>query len=205
MSFAASRAVLRHSPFAARRAGLRNASTIPDATGSIKPKTSQATSKASEGLTRVSSSAGGMVSRLGGAVSSIGGRTGRMIGFVQSLIPPTMYYGRVGLELAKMVFEARKMSPPSMSAFQSYMQPMINALRHPASLFSQTATSSAAQPTNILSRMRNVSGQDMAAAGVVAAECIGFFSIGEMLGRMKVVGYRTSAPAPDAQVHHKDV
>jgi len=82
---------------------------------------------------------------------------------------------------------------------------MINALRHPASLFSQTATSSAAQPTNILSRMRNVSGQDMAAAGVVAAECIGFFSVGEMLGRMKVVGYRTSAPAPDAQVHHKDV
>jgi F-type H+-transporting ATPase subunit g len=30
-------------------------------------------------------------------------------------------------------------------------------------------------------------------AGVVVAEVVGFFSIGEMIGRMKIVGYRSEA------------
>jgi F-type H+-transporting ATPase subunit g len=29
-----------------------------------------------------------------------------------ALVPPTIYYSRVGLELGKLVFEAQKMSPP---------------------------------------------------------------------------------------------
>lgn len=34
-------------------------------------------------------------------------------------------------------------------------------------------------------------------AGIVAAEVVGFFTVGEMIGRMKLVGYRSSA-----QAHH---
>ena len=30
----------------------------------------------------------------------------------------------------------------------------------------------------------------MVAAGVVGAEVLGFFTVGEMIGRMKLVGYR---------------
>jgi F-type H+-transporting ATPase subunit g len=30
--------------------------------------------------------------------------------------------------------------------------------------------------------------------GIVTAEVIGFFSVGEMLGRFKIVGYRSEAP-----------
>lgn len=29
-----------------------------------------------------------------------------------ALIPPTVYYARVGLELSKLVFQGQKMSPP---------------------------------------------------------------------------------------------
>ncbi len=29
-----------------------------------------------------------------------------------ALIPPTVYYARVGLELSKIVFQGQKMSPP---------------------------------------------------------------------------------------------
>ena len=29
-----------------------------------------------------------------------------------ALIPPTIYYSKVGLELSKMVFKGQKMSPP---------------------------------------------------------------------------------------------
>jgi len=32
--------------------------------------------------------------------------------------------------------------------------------------------------------------QQLVSAGIVAAEVIGFFTIGEMIGRFKVIGYR---------------
>jgi F-type H+-transporting ATPase subunit g len=79
--------------------------------------------------------------------------------------------------------------------FQTYFQPVTNALRHPASLFTRTTTeSSTLQPSNILSQARNMNVQQLAAVGIVLAEVVGFFSVGEMLGRLKIVGYRSSAP-----------
>jgi hypothetical protein len=112
MSLAASRAVLRHTTFAARRAGIRNASSTSEATAAAKQKTSDAAasakdkasdaaaaakqraaefqSKASEGLSRVSSSAGAALSKAGSALgnsaealSKAGGRTGQVAGTVQ--------------------------------------------------------------------------------------------------------------------------
>lgn len=35
-----------------------------------------------------------------------------------------------------------------------------------------------------------MSTQQMATVGVIAAELLGFFTIGEMIGRFKLVGYR---------------
>ncbi|KAF2140071.1 uncharacterized protein K452DRAFT_253841 [Aplosporella prunicola CBS 121167] len=208
MSMAASRAVLRHSRFAVRRAGLRNASSTSDAANAAKDKASQATSKASEGLSRVSSSGSSAMSKAsqyGSAavqrLSAMGGRTAKLVGFVQSLVPPTVYYSRVGLELSKLIFEARKMSPPSMQQFQTYLEPVWNSLKNPGRLFSQTAASGSAQPTSILGRARNMSRAEMAGAGVIAAEVLGFFTVGEMIGRMKVVGYRTSGPHTQDPLH----
>lgn len=87
MSFAASRAVLRHSRFAMRRPALRNASTTSEA---AKEKASQATSKAAEGLSRASASGTAALqkaSQFGGAalqrLASAGGRTAKVAGFVQ--------------------------------------------------------------------------------------------------------------------------
>jgi hypothetical protein len=37
---------------------------------------------------------------------------GANVPFFPGLVPPTVYYSRVALELSKVVFEARKMSPP---------------------------------------------------------------------------------------------
>lgn len=58
----------------------------------------------------------------------------------------------------------------------------------------KAAQQAANNPQSILSRVRNVNSQQMIAVGVTTAEVIGFFSLGEMLGRMKLVGYRSSAP-----------
>jgi hypothetical protein len=87
MSLAASRAVLRQSTFAVRRAGIRNASTTAEATNTVKETASKAQSKASEGLTKVTSSASSAASGAGQAVNNATqqatGRVGRMVNFVQ--------------------------------------------------------------------------------------------------------------------------
>lgn len=74
--------------------------------------------------------------------------------------------------------------------FQSYAQPLVRAFRNPSSLFVQSTDAvSSTSPESILNRIRNVSRKDMATIGVVGAEVLGFFTIGEMIGRFKLVGY----------------
>lgn len=209
MAISSSRVVLRHTRLTLRQCNLRHNSTTAQAAdkasevaAKAQSAASTATSKASEGLSRVTSSAGpalsGAARGVGNALGRVGGRTGRLISFVESMIPPTIHYSRVGLELAKIVFRGQKMSPPPVATFQSYTQPLLAALKNPARLFSQTTNStSALQPIHLLHQVRNVSRQHMVTAGVVTAEVIGFFSVGEMVGRMKLVGYRG-----DKEVHH---
>jgi F-type H+-transporting ATPase subunit g len=100
MSFAVSRALVRQSRFAVRRAGMRNASTTStsEAAGAAKEKAGDAASKvqskASEGLTKVKSSADSAASSVSNAASNAAstvnstasqaqGRVGRMMGAVQ--------------------------------------------------------------------------------------------------------------------------
>ena len=81
---------------------------------------------------------------------------------------------------------------------QTYLQPAMNALRNPSSLFNRAASevnSAAQQPANYLAQVRNLSREQWLSAGVIAAEVIGFFSVGEIIGRFKLVGYR-------AKEHH---
>ena len=47
-----------------------------------------------------------------------------------------------------------------------------------------------ANPEGVLQRVRNLNSAQLAAGGVVVAELLGFFTVGEMIGRMKLVGYR---------------
>jgi hypothetical protein len=105
MSLAASRAVLRQSTFAVRRAGIRNASTTAEATNTVKDTASKVQSKASEGLTKVTSSASSAVSGAGSAVSNASqaatGRVGRMVNFVQG-----QSHSSRGWELRAMASEA---------------------------------------------------------------------------------------------------
>ncbi|QDS70829.1 hypothetical protein FKW77_005016 [Venturia effusa] len=187
MSHCISRAVRRQAQSVKPRTALRNASTTSEVANNAKAKASEAASKASEGLSRVTSSAGSAITKVGSSVGNvlggIGGRTGRMISLVSSMIPQTIYYSKVGLELAKIVAKEQKMSPPSADVFTKYL----SVLRQPQT-FLHGATSS--NPSQILSRVRNASNKEYATVGIIAAEVLGFFSVGEMLGRLKIVGYR---------------
>jgi F-type H+-transporting ATPase subunit g len=81
---------------------------------------------------------------------------------------------------------------------QAYMQPALNALRQPASLMNRVATeASNTTPQNLLAQVRGMSNAQWASIGVVAAEVIGFFSVGEIIGRFKLVGYRAKEHGGD--------
>lgn len=78
-----------------------------------------------------------------------------------------------------------------LATFQRYLQPVINIVRNPAGMLNQTTNSaSSVSPESILNRIRNLNREQMVAAGVVGAEVLGFFTVGEMIGRLKLVGYR---------------
>lgn len=80
-----------------------------------------------------------------------------------------------------------------MSTFQSYFQRVLQSARNPSSILSSaqsTATSAAQQPQNLLQRARNMDTAQLVGLGVVGAELLGFFTVGEMIGRMKLIGYR---------------
>ncbi|BDD57459.1 ATP synthase subunit G atp20 [Monascus purpureus] len=188
MPVTASRAVLRQSQFLTRRTAIRHASTGPEAS-KAKEAASSAVSKASEGLSRVTASAGPILSNATQALRKVGGRTGKVISFVDSLIPPTVYYSKVAFELAKLVFRGQNMYPPNLATFQSYFQPLINAARNPATIKNLNLPST----QGIVARVRNANKKEIAFAGVTAAEVIGFFTVGEIIGRMNFIGYKGEA------------
>jgi len=195
MPVAPTRTALRQSrQFLLRRPNLRQASTAAETASKAKDTASGPVSKASEGLTKVQSSAGSIATsaatKTRDALGRVGGRTGRVISFVESLIPPTVYYTRVGLELSKIVFQGQKMAPPSISQFSSYLQPVTNAMRNTNNFRSTFASAAKTySPEHILSRVRNISRGEVITGAVIVAELLGFFTVGEMIGRRRIVGY----------------
>ncbi|KAI9853080.1 MAG: hypothetical protein M1838_001581 [Thelocarpon superellum] len=201
-SFSLSRTMLRRSQFFRPRPTMRHNSTTSQATEAASKGASRAQatasatlSKASAGLSRVTSSAGPALSNAaqgaGKALKGIGGRTGRIISAVEALVPPTIYYSRVALELSKIVFHGQKMNPPSVATFQAYFQPIVRGVQNPSRLVSEVNSyTHSLTPAHVLNQIRNTSAQQLATVGVISAEVLGFFTAGEMLGRFKIVGYR---------------
>ncbi|USW53410.1 Putative ATP synthase, F0 complex, subunit G [Septoria linicola] len=210
---AMSRMALRQSKFLLQR---RSASTASEGASAASKgaeaakETAQSTaSKAQQGLSKVTSSAGPALSKAASGVtnslSKVGGRTGQLIGFVQGLVPHVVYYGKVAGELGKIIYTGRGMAPPNAQTVQSAIAPLRNAVSSPASFGSRTAkavekTADQAinNPQSFLERLRNLDSATLTQVGIVSAETIGFFSIGEMIGRFKIIGYRSNA----AHEHH---
>ena len=78
-----------------------------------------------------------------------------------------------------------------LASFQRYSQPLLETIRTPNNILNKTIEAgNSFSPEAVLSRIRNLNRQQMVTLGVVGAEILGFFTVGEMLGRMKLVGYR---------------
>ncbi|KAI1333845.1 GroES-like protein [Xylariaceae sp. FL0016] len=188
-----------------KEATSKASASTKDAASKASSSASEYASKAQEGLSKVTASAGpaitGAAKGVANSLSKVGGRTGKLVAFVEKQTPTVLYYSKVVAELSKIVFRGQKMSPPSMQTVQSYWQNAYKTLQNPSSLIqtaSQTANKAAQQPASLMQRVQNMNRASLIAGGVVAAECIGFFTVGEMIGRFKVVGYHGEGPA----AHH---
>ncbi|KEZ46012.1 hypothetical protein SAPIO_CDS1418 [Scedosporium apiospermum] len=161
-----------------------------------------AASKAAQGLSRVTSAAGpaisGAAKGVAGALGKVGGRTGKVVNFLERQTPFVVYYSKVAAEVAKIVFRGQKMSPPSAATFQSFYESAWQSIRQPSKIadtVAQTVKSGAQKPAGYIPGISNA---QLAAGGVVLAECLGFFTVGEIIGRFKLVGYH----GEPAAAHH---
>ncbi|KAI1378782.1 GroES-like protein [Hypoxylon crocopeplum] len=206
MSSSLARPMLRQSGawsrMAARRFESTNtakaAETAKETASKASKAASEYTARAAQGLSRVTSSAGpaiaGAARGIANSLGKVGGRTGRLVAFFEKRVPTVVFYSKVGAELAKIVFRGQKMSPPSLTTFQSFWQNVWTSVRHPTALL-QTASKIAQQPSSIIQYARSISRAQILAGGVLAAECVGFFTVGEMIGRFKIIGYHGGSPA----------
>lgn len=181
------------------------AETAKEAAAKVSPLASKYAATAQQGLqqglSKITSAAGPAAQGLATSLSKVGGRTGKVIAFAEKQLPHVIYYSKVALELGKIVFRGQKMSPPSVETFQSYWQKALKSIQSPSALIqtaSQTASKVSGQPSSIIQQARNVDRAKLVAGGVVAAECLGFFTVGEMIGRFKIVGYHGGSGA----AHH---
>ncbi|KKF96787.1 ATP synthase subunit g mitochondrial [Ceratocystis platani] len=142
---------------------------------------SGAADKAIAGLSKAVNAAGPMVSGTVKALGKAGGRTGQAVAIIE-----------IGLELGKFVAKGRNMELPTMVTFQSYYLQAFNALKQPAKLVAS------AQQSLIALRSGGITKAQAATAGVLLAELLGFFTVGEIIGRFKLIGYRGEV----ASAHH---
>src|SRR5438046_3908618 len=86
----------------------------------------------------------------------------------------------------------------TLATFQVYFRPVGQAIRHPSSLYSSSGGNPGyLTPSRILYQVRNISREQLVTLGVVSAEVFGFYKVGEIIGRRKLVGYRG-----DTAEHH---
>ncbi|KAK4465510.1 ATP synthase subunit G, mitochondrial [Cladorrhinum samala] len=163
------------------------AETAKQSASQASKTASEYSAKAQQGLSRAASAAGPAITNAAkgaaNALGRVGGPAGRMVGFVERHTPSLVYYTKVGIELSKIVFKGQNMSPPSVSTFQTYFQNLWKQLQHPSAFVQSLSKSFNPQ------QVRNISRTQVVTGGVLLAELLGFFTVGEMIGRLKLVGY----------------
>ena len=95
-----------------------------------------------------------------------------------------------------MIADCARFRTPSrpLSTIQSFWQDVFNRLKKPNDLLHAIES-----PAATLQKLQGLSRAQWAAGGVLAAELLGFFTVGEIIGRFKLIGYRS---APGAAAHH---
>lgn len=116
-------------------------------------------------------------------------------GFVNSAITKStqlancaVYWGKVGGEIAKTVYKAEGLAPPSQAQFQQTYQSWFKVLKTPT------------EQKQLLNKLKGVQADKatVTKVAVFGIQSLAFFSVGEIIGRRSVFGY----PAVGHAEHH---
>ncbi|KAI5279480.1 ATP synthase subunit G atp20 [Ascosphaera acerosa] len=174
--------------FAARRL----ASTETKSATAASATASATAKKAQDGLSQAMAKAGPVFENAVASVRKLGGPAGKVVAAVEKAIPPTVRVTKTAFEVSKIVAKERNFAPPPLSTFSAYYQPLLNSVKNPAAASHclQTTVLNPSTYLNALAAARSMTRAQWASAAVVAVEVLGFFTVGEMIGRRKIVGYR---------------
>lgn len=96
----------------------------------------------------------------------------------------TVYYGKVGAELSKQVYLKEGLQPPSVADFRKVYTELYKKTLHYA-----------VKPKEIVEVFKSVNKNDALRYGAYAIQIVGFYSVGEIIGRRHVVGYKNYLPS----------
>ncbi|KAF3904138.1 hypothetical protein AA313_de0204098 [Arthrobotrys entomopaga] len=193
------------------------AATASSAAAKAQETAANVAAKAQQMFSKGVAAAGPMAAKLGDSITSAPAGGNKFIGaiqgtagssqlrcglkanggknFITGAIPHVVYYSKVAAELAKHVYRGQQMSPPSLEALQKFYSPYVSPLLNPSSWWGHIKSirpriSALPDPEAALQSLQAVPRQTVAQYAVLAAECVGFFTVGTMIGRRKIVGYR---------------
>lgn len=90
-----------------------------------------------------------------------------------------VYWGKVGAEVSKLVYQKEGLAPPSSQQFQSVYNNALKFIQSPQQQKEFIAKAAAFRP-----------GKGCAVkAGVYGTQLLAFFSVGEIIGRRSIFGY----------------
>lgn len=95
------------------------------------------------------------------------------------LASKTLFYGKVGAELSKQVYLKERLQPPSLSDFKrAYLGIYYKSLYY------------ATKPNEFISLVKSLKKDDAIKYSAYLVQILGFYSVGEVIGRRKLVGYK---------------
>lgn len=101
----------------------------------------------------------------------------------QDLVNKTVYWSKVSLELGKYMWVKEGMSPPTVETFKKvYTQDFVNYYAK----FKQYCE----QPRQAIPKILALGKNDYIRGGAAVVQVLGFFSLGEIIGRRHVYGYK---------------
>ncbi|SMN18521.1 similar to Saccharomyces cerevisiae YPR020W ATP20 Subunit g of the mitochondrial F1F0 ATP synthase [Maudiozyma saulgeensis] len=107
---------------------------------------------------------------------------------VTKTVEKTVYCGKVTGELSKQIYKSEKLQPPSLDEFKSvYMNLYSNSLRYIKT------------PQQAVNCLKASGKNDLLKYGAIGIQLLGFYSVGEVIGRRKLVGYNSYA---EKAIHH---
>ncbi|KAI5303364.1 hypothetical protein KEM56_007623 [Ascosphaera pollenicola] len=176
------RLVSRHSQAAARRFASTETNTAAK----------EASGKAQDGINQAIAKAGPIFENAVASLRKLGGPAAKAVSAVEKAIPPTARVSKTAFEVSKIIVKERGFAPPPIATFKAYYQPIFSSLKTPSATIKciYNTTSNLSTYCNIVGKAKALTKAQWASGGIAALEVLGFFSVGEMIGRRKVVGYR---------------